>query len=313
MAIERAAFAIDGQPVDIGRLRAGRMEVELLSFGAITRDWKIGGRTVVLGHADRAAYGDDPWYMGVIAGRVANRIARGRFRLGDEEVQLPLNDGPNHLHGGPRGLGKRHWRMAEDTAANALSLRFVSGHGDGGYPGRAAFEVVVTLTENRLTYEMRAEVDRPTPINLAQHNYYNLTGGSLAEHVLQVNADAVLETGPDGIPTGTWRDVAKAHDFRTARPLGSPVPEIDHCFVLDGTQPAATLSAPGAPTLSFYSDQPGLQVYTGTYLGAPFGPHAGICLEPEGFPDAVNHPGFPPIIVRPEAPYFQRLSIEVSG
>ncbi|GKY86359.1 aldose epimerase family protein [Sinisalibacter aestuarii] len=311
--IARGHTRIGGRPVDAARLAAGNMEVTLLSYGAITRDWRIGGRSIVLGYDDPADYGDDPYFVGVIAGRVANRIAGGRFMLDGMAVDLPLNDGPNHLHGGPRGLGKRFWEMEEDSGANSVRLTCVSGHGDGGYPGRARFEVVVRLSETRLTYEIRAEVDRPTPINLAQHNYYNLTGGSLAGHELQIAAAEALAVDAGGIPTGKRLAIADTPlDFRTTRALGEPVPQADLCMVLSGAEPAAVLSAPGAPTLSFFTDQPGLQLYTGEHLGGRFRPYSGLCLEPEAFPDAVNHPGFAPIITFPEAPYFQRLSIEVA-
>ncbi|SMH44216.1 aldose epimerase family protein [Maritimibacter sp. HL-12] len=313
--IERGHTRIHGRAIDLARLVAGDMEVTLLSFGSITRDWRIAGRPVVLGYPDPADYGDDPFYMGIIAGRVANRIAGGRFPLGPLETELPLNDGANHLHGGPRGLGKRHWQMEADTAAGAVRLSCVSGHGDGGYPGRAAFEVVVSLSETRLTYDMRAEVDRPTPINLAQHNYYNLTGGEIWDHELQIAAQEYLPIDAGSIPLGHRAPVAGTTlDFREARRIGevdAAREGIDHCMVLTGEQPAAVLTAPGAPTLRFFTDQPGLQLYTGKYLSGAHQPFTGICLEPEGFPDAVNQPGFPSVMVTPDAPYVQRLSIEV--
>lgn len=314
--IERGHTEINGRAVDMARLEAGELEVSLLSFGAITRDFRVDGRSMILGYEDPAAYGNDPYYLGVIAGRVANRIAGGRFTLGGEEVVLPLNDGANHLHGGPRGLGKRHWQMEEDTAANAVRLSYVSGHGDGGYPGRAAIEVVVSLSETRLSYEMRAEVDRPTPIALAQHNYYNLTGGVIWDHELMVAAESYLPVDEGLIPLGERAPVAGTiYDFRESRPIGQADPDhvgIDHCLVLGEAQPAVVLTAPGAPELRFHTDQPGLQLYTGAGLGGSHTPFTGICLEPEAFPDAVNRPAFPSMIVYPEAPYTQRLSIEVA-
>ena len=314
--IERGHTSIAGRAVDMARLTAGNMEVKLLSYGAITRDWWIGGRSVVLGYDDPADYGSDPFFLGVIAGRVANRIAAGRFVFAGEEVTLPRNDGQNHLHGGPRGLGKRHWDMEADTGANAVRLSCVSGHGDGGYPGRAEFEVVVTLTDTALSYEMRAEVDRPTPINLAQHNYYNLTGGTIWDHELVIAAADYLPVDDAGIPLGERAPVeGSAKDFRTRRRVGEADAArdgIDHCLVLSGEQPAAVLTAPGAPELRFHTDQPGVQLYTGKYLEGVHQPFTGICLEPEGFPDAVNNPGFPSVITYPEAPYTQRLTIEVT-
>lgn len=314
--IARSHTSIAGRAVDAARLAAGDMEITLLSFGAITRDWRIGGRSVVLGYDDPADYGPDPFYQGVIAGRVANRIAGACFTLGGERVILPANAGPNHLHGGPRGLGKRFWDMEGDSATNAVRLSFVSGHGDGGYPGRAQFEVVVRLSDTRLTYEMRAEVDRPTPISLAQHNYYNLTGGEIWDHVLTIAAEEYLVTGEGLVPTGERAPVEGTPlDFRVPRRIGDAAPNceaLDSCLLLGGRQPAAELTAPGAPTLRFFTDQPGLQVYNGAYLEGSYAPFSGLCLEPEAYPDAVNHSGFPSVIVMPGAPYSQILTIEVA-
>lgn len=313
--LRRAVTEISGRAVDEYRLRAGRLEVAVLSFGAITRDFQVDGRSVVLSYDDPAEYGDDPYFVGVIAGRVANRIAGGRFMLGGEEIVLPLNDGANHLHGGPRGLGKRHWSLDEDSAANAVRLRHVSGHGDGGYPGRAAFEVIVTLSDSALTYDMRAEVDRPTPISLAQHNYYTLTGGGIGDHSVTIAADRVLPRDASGIPTGGPQPVdGTRFDFRAGRRLDETDPAgagIDYCLVLTGDTPAATLTAPGAPGLRFFTDQPALQLYTGGGLGDPFAPRSGLCLEPGGYTDAMNHAGFPTIVATPDAPYRQSLTIEV--
>lgn len=314
--ITRGSHTLEGRAIDTARLVNGDMAVEILSYGAITRSWQIGSRSIVLGYDNPADYASDRYYHGAIVGRVANRIPGGRFRLGDEEVVLPLNHGTSHLHGGPRGISKRFWNMDADTAANAVRLTLVSGHNDGGYPGRAAFEVVIKLTETRLTYEMRATVDRPTPIALAQHNYYNLTGGEIWDHILAVPAQHYLVSDENLIVTGERAPVAGTrYDFRVPRRIGDVAPNremLDACLVLDGSQPGAVLTAPGAPTLSFYTDQPGMQVYNSNTLGAPFAPFTALCLEPEAFPNAVNQSGFPSVIVTPDAPYSQTLSIEVS-
>lgn len=303
--------------MDAARLSAGDMEVALLSYGAITQSWRVGGRNIILGYDDPAAYGSDRYYLGAICGRLANRIRGGRFPLGDTEVQLPVNNGPNTLHGGPDGLSSRHWKMEADTAANAVRLSYVSPDGESGFPGRAAFEVVVTLTENALRYDMRAEVDRPTPINLAQHNYYNLAGGGeIWQHALRVPADRHLVAGEDLLQTGRIAPVEGTRfDFRIARTIGDADPNrdgIDACLVLEDGAPAAEVSVPGGPSLRLHTEQPGLQVYNADTLGAPFAPFTAICLEPEGFPDAVNHPDFPSQIVTPDVPYRQTLTIEVS-
>jgi len=314
--ILRGLTTIGDRAVDQAHLTAGDMDVKVLSFGAITRGWEIAGRSVVLGYDDPAEYGVDPFYMGAIAGRVANRIAGGRFSLEGEAYALPLNNGPNHLHGGYEGLSRQHWEMEADTRANAVRLTHVSPDGTGGYPGRVAFEVIVRLTLTRLSYEMRAEVDRPTPVNLAQHNYYNLTGGPIWDHELTLAASTYLPVDETSIPTGAQASVAGTRfDFRRPRKLGAADPGhegTDHCMVLDGDETAAELAAPDAPRLRLHTDQPGLQLYTGGFLEAPFARFGGVCLEPQGFPNAVNEPGFPSVVVHPGAPYTQTLSIEVA-
>lgn len=315
--ITRGVSSIGGRAVDAARLTSGDLDITLLSYGAITQSWLIGGRNVILGYDDPAAYGSDRYYHGAICGRLANRIRGGRFRLGDSDVQLPVNDGPNTLHGGPDGLSARFWEMEADTAANAVRLAYSSPDGEGGFPGRADFEVVVTLADSTLTYDMRAEVDRPTPINLAQHNYYNLAGGGeIWDHVLRVPAQDYLVAGDDLLQTGRIAPVdGTRFDFREARTIAAADPAragIDGCLVLEDGAPGAVLSVPDGPALSFFTDQPGMQVYNANTLGAPFAPFTAVCLEPEGFPDAVNHPNFPSQIVTPDRPYRQKLTIEVS-
>lgn len=315
--ITRGLTTIGGRTVDGAHMTAGNMEVRLLSYGAITQSWLVGPRNIVLGYEDPAQYGSDRYYLGAVCGRVANRIRNGRFPLDGREVQLPLNDGANTLHGGPEGLNSRFWEMEADTAGNAVRLAYVSPDGESGFPGRAEFEVVVTLTESALIYDMRAEVDRPTPINLAQHNYYNLAGGGeIWDHVLSVSAESYLVAGRDLVQTGRIAALEGTRfDFREARSIGAADPGhdgIDACLVLESGTPGAVFSAPDGPTLSFFTGQPGLQVYNANTLGDPFAPFTAVCLEPEGFPDAVNHPDFPSQIVTPDVPYLQKLTIEVA-
>lgn len=313
--IERNITEIGGRAVHEARLAAGDLEVALLSYGAYTRDFRVGGRSIVLGYDDPADYGTDRYYIGAICGRVANRIAGSRFPLDGREIVLPANVGTDHLHGGPEGISRQHWEM-EAVGENAVRLSYVSPDGEGGYPGEARFEVLVSLSETRLTYEMRADVDRPTPIALAQHNYYNLTGGEVWDHRLWVAGEEFLPMDAALIVTGERAPVAGTkYDFRTARSLAEAAPNrggLDACVALSGGEPAAELTAPGAPALRFFTDQPGLQIYNADTLGAPFAPFHAICLEPEAFPNAVNNPGFPTVIARPDAAYYQRLSIEVT-
>ncbi len=312
--------------------------VSLLNYGAITRSWRVplAGRRVgvVLGYGEARRYLADRAHMGAIAGRLANRTARGYLALAGRGWQLSRNEGAHHLHGGTRGLGRRFWRLERD-GARAARLTYLSPDGEEGYPGAVRFRVDVSLRGGRLRYDMRATPDRPTPINLAQHNYYNLMGvpggtgpgtepGTVLGHSLRIAADRFTPVDGEMIPTGAVQPVPGGLDFRAARALGPEDGALDVNLVAepgygarrDPARPLAELRAPNGLQLCLYSDQPGLQLYTGAHLGAATGgkfpAFSGVCLEPQQFPDAVNQPGFPPVIATPDHPYRQQLSLEIT-
>lgn len=313
------------------RLEDGGVALSLLNLGCITRGWwvPLGGASapVVLGFDDPADYARNPTYMGVIAGRVANRIGGARFSLEGQTHQLAANEGPNQLHGGAGGLHARIWR-AERDATKAVRFTYLSPDGEEGFPGRAAFEVTVTLEGHSVTYDMAATVDRPTPISLAQHSYYSLATDRLSR-VARFTCPADRYTPVDEalIPTGEILPVGGTrHDFRAGAVLAEADPDgrgTDLNLVLpearDPALPVVDLLAPNGLRLRMWSDQPGLQVYTGHGLplrdgghpGQRIAPWAGIALEPQGFPNAVNCPGFSSIIVTPDQPYRQRLTVEI--
>ena len=309
------------------RLEDGVAAVSVLNYGAITRSWKIYAHgkqvSVVLGYRDLHQYLDDPFYLGVIAGRVANRTAYGRFRLNGKPCQLTQNEGRHHLHGGIKGLGRRLWQMERD-GGRRLRLRYLSPNGEEGYPGEVLFTVDMALSGSRLTYDMRAVPDRPTPINLAQHNYYNLTGGKrdVFDHSIRIRATDYTPTDSEGIATGQVCGVQGTPlDLRKTVALYRVDPErkgIDSNLLFDPgrnrKKPVAELRAPNGLRLQMWSDQPGLQLYTGAGLKKPaFGAFAGICLEPQYPPDCLNNPGFYAIIATPEIPYRQVLTVDING
>lgn len=300
--------------------------VTLLNLGAVTQSWitDLGGprRSVVLGYREPAAYLDNPQFLGGIVGRVANRIAHGRFALDGETYHLPPNEGPHVLHGGADGLHKRLWQ-AEADGNRALRLTFHSPHGDQGFSAVADFEILVTLDGNSLTYRMRATVDRPTPINLAQHSYYNLAGtGPIRDHHLRIEADALLPTDASGIPLGPALSLAgQPLDFRGGKPIGEADPHragIDLNYCLNAAPPQVHLSHSGL-ALTLATDQPGLQVYTAQHLTERAAPLQGqthcafgaICLEPQGYPDAINRPEYPSIVVTPDHPYAATVTVSL--
>lgn len=312
-------------PVTEHVLESASARVSLLDLGCITRDLHLSGRWddlhVVLGYADPQAYRGVGNFSGAIVGRVANRIGGAAFTLDGRRHEITANEGPNVLHGGPEGLSAQTWAVERDGGRR---LRFAhrSPEGAMGFPGAVDFTVTVTLEETdaavRLIYEMEGLPDRPTPVNLAQHNYWTLSGGRapVTDHVLTVPADRYTETDAALIPTGATPSVAGTrNDFRAGRRIAEADPErAGHDLNLCLTGREIAVDGPAA-RLRIETDQPGLQVYTGSKIapgprplpGQVHAPFHGLALEPQGWPDAVNHDHFPSVIHAPESPYRQRL------
>ncbi|WP_339948471.1 aldose epimerase family protein [uncultured Albimonas sp.] len=324
----------EGETIRQATLESDRARVRLLSWGCVLRDWRAptagGWRRCTLGLERFEDYPVHSPSYGAVVGRVANRIGAARFPLGGREVRLTPNEGPNILHGG-HGLGRRNWRMEADGAGSSVRLSYDSPDGEDGFPGAVAFEIVVRLAGARLTYEMRARPDRPTPINLAQHAYWNLDGGGeVLDHRLRLDAHAWAEIDAGKIPTGRLIPAGEGlPDFREARSLRDADGRgivIDHAYALsegrDRAQPAAELvSSSGDLRLRLWTDQPSVQVYDAPRLTLPVpgldgervAPFGGLCLEAQNFPDAPNRPEFPSPIASPETPYSQRLEIEIAA
>ena len=294
-------------------------EVSVTSYGGAITSLKTPDRNghfgdIVLGFETLAEYVGNPRYFGALIGRHANRIARGRFSLNGVEYQLPCNNGANHLHGGFRGFDKREWTVREDD--NALHLTYFSKDGEEGYPGDLTAFVDYTLRDNELRIDYRATTDRDTIVNLTNHSYFNLRGaGTILDHELMLNADHFTPVCSDLIPTGEIKAVAgTAWDFRTGKAIGSDLDAAggyDHNFVLndwDGTlRLAARLhDATTGRVLEILTTEPGIQFYSGNFLdgsftgknGFVYEKYTGLCLEPQHFPDAPNHPNFPSTTLR---------------
>ncbi|MCJ2007527.1 aldose epimerase family protein [Methylobacterium sp. J-092] len=321
----------DGETVTRFTLVRGPLRVQVLDYGGIVTAIETpdrGGRvgSVVLGLDTVAGYETKSPHFGGLIGRFANRIAKGRFTVDGHAYALPINEPPNAMHGGPRGFDRRMWRVESVDDAH-LTLARRSPDGEEGFPGNLDVAVTYGLPEDgTLRIDYRAHTDRPTVLNLTNHGYFNLAGegaGDVMGHVVTIPADAVLETDATQVPTGTLRPVAgTAFDFRTGMALGRRIREgdpqlaiakgYDHCFVLrdaDGRlRPAATCIEPGSGRrLDVATTLPGLQLYTGNNLdGTLIGPSGriyrsgdAVCFETQAFPDAPNHPGFPPVVLRP--------------
>lgn len=300
----------------------GGAEARILTWGAVVRDLRVptagGLHPVVLGLNSLDDYRAYSPHFGAVPGRFANRIARGRFTLDGTTYELPRNEhGITCLHGGTHGFGTIPWRLVTATE-NSVTLALRSADGDQGFPGTLDATCVYTMLEPAtLRFELSATTDKATVVNLTNHCYFNLDGSAdIRDHQVTIHADAVTPTDADLIPTGDIKPVdGTPFDFRSARTVRAAGGQLyDLNYVLSGEpgfKHAATVRGTTGVTLDVYTDQPGLQFYDAAKLdcpvpglsGAPYGPHAGFCMETQLFPDAPNQPGFPSSVLRPGERY----------
>ncbi|MBN2506549.1 MAG: galactose mutarotase [Verrucomicrobia bacterium] len=327
----------DGVQVDCYTLRNRQGTVaKIITYGAILTELRVADRQgrlgdIVLGFDTLDDYLRGHPYFGAIVGRVANRIARGVFTLHGVTYHLATNNGPNHLHGGIAGLDKKIWRAApvRSVHGDGVKLECLSPDGEEGYPGNLRVEATYTLTDhNELRLDYVATTDRDTPVNLTNHSYFNLAGsgqGHILHHQLEINADRFTPTDDTLIPTGHLEPVdGTPLDFRQPIPIGARLaqtggnpPGYDHNLVLNGGDTlklAARAHDPGSGRrMEVWTTAPGMQFYTGNFLdgtlrgkqGVVYQRHQAFCLETQHFPDAVHHPNFPSIILKPGAVYTQ--------
>jgi aldose 1-epimerase len=286
---------------------------------------------VCLGYNSVEGYENDTIFLGATIGRYANRIAQGKFSLNGKEYRLAANDGSNHLHGGLAGYNKRvfDYTIADE---NSVIFTYFSPDGEEGYPGNLRVSVRFSFSESHeLKIEYEAETDADTPVNLTNHAYFNLNGqgnGTILEHILRVNAPEFTEIDGNLIPTGRLLPVAGTPmDFRKDMAIGARINNdynqlrlgggYDHNYVLDSAclagaaapAPAATAAAilyspRSMINMDVYTTKPGLQLYTGNFIQSVAGKsgiyekHSGMCLETQYFPDSVNQPGFPAVVLK---------------
>ena len=320
---------VRGEDVHGHSLDSGAARIDVMSLGAVIRDWRIAGveRAMVLGFPtleDHLAHGRA---HGTIAGRVANRTAHGRFTMEGREYQLAIKTPPHHLHGGPEGLGSRLWRMEAD-GQRALRLTHRSPDGHMGYPGNVDFTVDMVLEGTMLRMVMEARPDRLTPINLAQHNYYTLGANGARDLLLHVAASCYTPVDETLKPLGHHAPVEGTHfDFRTPRSSREADPEeigIDNNYVLDEGRPfavpAVTLTNPeNGVVMAMRTDQPGVQIFNTWHFrfdvphhdGLMTEGYQGIAIEPQHFPDSLNNPDWPSILYSPDRPYRQVLEVDI--
>lgn len=310
----------------------GSVGAAIVSINVPDRDGKIGD--VVIGYPDAESYFADGPCSGKCPGRFANRIAGGRFTLDGKVYTLPVNNGPNHLHGGPEGFQNQVWDSRID--GDAVEFQYFSEDGEAGYPGNLKVVARYEWSENNeLRLTLTAKCDRRTVVNLTNHVYFNLDGegsGTVLDHVLRLNASEYLPTDNTLIPTGESESVAGTPmDFVNPKTLGRDIREdfpalaagkgYDACWIIDGYTPgqlqeAAELFSPkSGRRLRLFTTQPGLQVYTGNWLnGCPAGKNGhtyhdydAVALECQHYPDSPNHPEYPPVVLDPDCTFSEAI------
>lgn len=302
------------------------------------RDGKI--ENVALSYENPADYIADGPCMGKVPGRYANRIADGRLVVDGHLFRLPINNGPNHLHGGPEGFQNQNWQY--ELLPNGVRFSLQSPDGDEGYPGNLTATAEYRWSDdNVLSLSLQAVCDAGSVVNLTNHAYWNLDGadsGSALDHQLCLKASRWLPIDETLIPLGTLADVEETPmDFRAPKALGKDIqadfPALnygkgyDNCFCLDGWFPGAMIEAAATlrslksgRVLTVDTDQPGLQVYTGNWLsgsplnhaGRSYADYDGVALEAQGWPDAPNRPDFPSQAITPETPYRREIRFRFS-
>ncbi|GGG88434.1 aldose 1-epimerase [Polaribacter pacificus] len=348
--ISKTVFGVtpDGIVVDQYTLsNAKGMQLSIITFGGIITSLKAPNKNqeyqdIVLGYPNLEPYLANPTYFGAIIGRYGNRIANGTFKLKGKTYSLATNNGKNHLHGGTKGFDKVVWTASPATTDTtvSLTLNYISKDLEEGYPGTLNTQVVYTLSDdNTLTVDYTATTDKSTVVNLTQHSYFNLSGdfsNTILDHQLSINADAYLPVDGGLIPTGTLASVNNTpFDFRTAKTIGRDINTkdlqlerglgYDHCWVLNdqnqGQRLAATAYHPeSGRVLEVFTDQPGIQLYTGNFLdgtlpnkqGGNYEHRTGFCLETQHYPDSPNQQSFPTTVLNPGETYHTQTRFKFS-
>ncbi len=341
MKLEKHLFGSDdhGEPIESYTLwRDDDLSITVLNYGATLqsvtmRDKEGDFRECTIGFNTAKGYVGDHPYFGATVGRFANRIAGGRFSVEGKEYTLSKNDGDNSLHGGKEGFNRKIWKAEpfDETEKAGIIFRYVSPDGEEGYPGTLSVEAGYTLTEQGdLWFQYKAATDKTTPINLTNHTYWNLEGDesdSIAKHRLTLHGKNILPVNESLIPTGVFLPVqGTPYDFLREKEIGKALKSlggIDHCYVLGNEtkemQQAAALYSPVTGImLELFTDQPGMQLYTGNFLegvtgrgGKQLTKHCAVCLETQTFPDAVHHDDFPSPWLAPGEEYSHSTRIHL--
>lgn len=334
MSIRIEPFGEDAHLYTLENSAGTRLVLTEIGAAAISLVYR--GRDILLGWDNPGRYFNGDGDLGATVGRVANRVADACFSLNGRTFTLAKNDGENNLHSGPNGYHNRRWQVA-DTADDRVVFCMDSPDGDQGFPGRLRLWASYTLTgDDTVQLDYRGEADADTPVNVTNHSYFNLNGhdsGSILGHTLRLNADSFTPCRTGLIPTGEILSVADTpFDFRDPHPIGERIDEddprlasaggYDLNFALngEGLRPAAELTGEKSGVrLTVLTDAPGVQLYSGNFLmgetgknGAVYARRTGVCLETQGFPNAVNEPRFPSVVLKRGEVYRTRTVWQLS-
>jgi aldose 1-epimerase len=351
LKIDKIQFGetMDGTGVDQFILSNNNgMEVRIINYGGIITYWTAPDKNgdykdIVLGYNTLAEYEAETPYFGALIGRYGNRIAKGKFSLGNQEYTLVVNNGVNHLHGGLKGFDKVIWdaKTIVSDSTVSLELSYLSKDMEEGYPGNLETKVTYTLNnKDELSVNYEATTDKPTIVNLTQHSYFNLTADfnhDILGHELVINADSFLPVDNTLIPTGEFRDVTGTpFDFKTSKAIGIHIDNeniqlknglgYDHCWVLNdqntGVRFVASAYEPvSGRLLEVFSDEPGIQFYSGNFLDGTlpsknkgmYQHRTGFCFETQHYPDSPNQKNFPSVRLNPGEKYNSKTVFRLSA
>ena len=348
-AVEAQAVKVKGLEVDVITLSNDTCRAAFTNLGARLIEWYVpdnDGRLadIVLQRPSFEDMATDDHYMGATVGRYANRIGLGQLHIDDMPVQLSVNEGSNHLHGGQRGFDRRLW--STEISADGCGVTFwrISPSGEEDYPGTLTTSVTYCLDGTALAIDIRAITDAATIVNISHHSYFNLGGhesGSVLDHLAEIRSSFYVPVDDELLPTGDVLAVDNTpFDFRRPRPIGKDMPTVahsgghsgdghlagsvgyDHNWALEGSgmREVVVLTDPvSCRHLRMSTNQPGLQLYVGGYLdgvtGKPpageYQAYAGVALEAQTFPDAVNHSHFPQATLYPGQTYLNRIRFDL--
>jgi aldose 1-epimerase len=337
-----------GQKVAIYILKNQKgMEVNIMTYGGIITSLKVPNKAgiseeVVIGFNNLEQYTKDNPYFGAVIGRFGNRIAKGKFTLDGKEYSLAINNPPNALHGGPKGFHRVNWSAEEAKGGDVatLKMKYLSKDMEEGYPGNLTVFVTYTLkNDNSLDVLYEATTDKKTVVNLTQHSYFNLSADfrkPILDHEITIDADKLVPVAATLIPTGELTDVTNtAFDFRKPKAIGKEIEAkeeqlknglgYDHCWVLNNQDKGARFAASAYDStsgrlLEVYTDQPGIQFYSGNFLdgtlpmrnGGTYARRTGFCLETQHYPDSPNQKDFPTTVLNPGENYKTKTTFKFS-